>query len=220
MTLTEFSRDVIPIIAAIFSGVSLVSLLLLWQQIKQATDNSRQALVWNRNNAHHTFFANTPNPERERKLAEEMKRIQLDPDSPLTNDLVTKVKEDAFVALALRQYLNEFEELCAAVNAGTVDEDLAFCLDSSKTVRVYSCYALFIHELRNLRDDGTIYLELEKVATRWESRTRAEKGKIKEELQAVHLERQRLDDLEKHVGKPKGVKPRVIAHTDGLRINQ
>jgi Domain of unknown function (DUF4760) len=176
MTLTEFSRDVVPVLQLLVTTLALGSLLLLWWQIKQT-------VLWNKLQAHHTFFRDIPSRHLERQLYRAADRIGVDVDEPLSPAAVEKFLDDDGALFALRAYLDEYEELCTAINVGTVDEDLAFAIDSARVEKTYRIFEAFIRELRKVADDDEIHLELEKVALRWNRREVERRRKRQEEVQ-------------------------------------
>ncbi|HYC72060.1 MAG TPA: DUF4760 domain-containing protein [Opitutaceae bacterium] len=216
MTLHEFSRDIVPIIATVISALSLILLLLglrslqlLEKQIEVAARSARESMIWNRNNAHHVFFSNTPNPEKDKALVREMKRLNLDPDGPITNEHLEVIKGDVEFILAMRHYLNELEELCAAVNAGTVDEELAYALDSSIVTRRFFQYEKYIDYMREKRADKTLYVELQHVATKWAERSHRERVATENKLQQLEEESTRIKSV---ITSGTRVKPVIKGH--------
>lgn len=175
MTLTEFSRDVVPVLQLLVTAVALFSVLLAWRQMSQT-------VRWNKLQAHHSFFRETPNRQLEKQVYEHAARIGVSIDRAVPPVDLGKIYADRDALFAVKAYLDEYEELCTAVNVGTVDEDLAFAIDSARVLKAYRVFDPFIRELRERLKNEELYVELEKVALRW---SRLEEGRREARLREL-----------------------------------
>lgn len=192
MTLTEFSRDVVPIIQTILTSVGLGSLVLVWWQIKQAT-------LWNRFNQN-TVITSKPSTESEAKTVAAFKAHGIDFDDVRYNHKLSESEaqsllDDKNATNAIKLYLNEFEEMCAAIRVGAVDPDFAYALKYLQVTRLYRNLVSYIDAVRKKFNDTDIYVEFQKVAELWEDRLKTE-NKTQEALE-YKLDEQRKRDEKK-----------------------
>ena len=169
MTLTDFTRDYVPILQLIVLTFGLISLALLWWQIRRTTK-------WNKLQAHHDFFRDKPSANAEKQMLEVLDRLQIDRYVPLTAEQAEQLFDDTDASFAVKCWLNEFEDLCAAINAGTVDRDYAYALETQRVVRNYRLFEQLILRIRKILDTPGFFIELETVALQWERKQLDQKG--------------------------------------------
>lgn len=186
MDLQTFARDVVPLLQLGISALGLLAIVLLWWQM-------RQAAIWNKLRAHHSFFKDIPSLELDLLLQKTLRDFEIDYHKPLTDESLKMIEKDIEAIHAVKAYLNEYEELCAAVNVGTVDEELAFATDSARVIHAYSTFERFIAWRRELFSNNGIYLELEKLSKRWLLRKRQQDAKAKK--RSEELKEASVDDL-------------------------
>jgi len=95
--------------------------------------------------------------------------------------------------VAIREYLNDFEEFAAAVNSGLVDDDYAYHIEN---VRVLNCYYGFEEVINHyaledqeraarqkteLLASSDYYGELKRLAEKWKARKKLELDAEEEE---------------------------------------
>lgn len=85
------------------------------------------------------------------------------------SEMFSKINEDKEMLYAVRTTLNYFENVSICIQKGYVDEDVIY-MDLGFMVPFF-CEALhpFIEDYRIQKDDKTLYLEYEKLATCWKS---------------------------------------------------
>jgi len=88
----------------------------------------------------------------------------------------------------VKYWLNEFEELCAAVNVGTVDGEFAFALESERVVRTFRLFENLIMYTRDTLAIPEVFVELETTALKWEREKIEQEGK--RELEISNLQDQ------------------------------
>jgi len=119
----------------------------------------RQTATWNRLLSYHQFFDDIPAPHKVRALQEVLMRLGISREvtraAALTEAEVRKFLEDKpsdsnkglTARRVLQAYLNDFEELCAAVNAGVVEEEYARAIEGARVINTYFGYQRFIKSL-------------------------------------------------------------------------
>ncbi|HZE57708.1 MAG TPA: hypothetical protein VE031_07625 [Chthoniobacterales bacterium] len=196
MSFYEFSHDVVPVLQLCLTAVGLTSLFLIWWQAKRTTR-------WNQAQSHHQFFKDTPNPTHERAAHDAAKKIGVNINDPLDDQAVKKIVADDDALFAARNLLNDYEELCSAVEIGTLSEDVAFAVDSARLVRVYKIFKPFIEFWREEKDDREAWIGIQKLALEWE--TRELEFREKKQRAFAKLE-QHLAKLEKKVAAKRSVR--------------
>jgi len=163
MNLHDFSHDLVPILQLCVTSIGLTSLFLIWWQARRTTR-------WNQVQSHHQFFKDTPSAVGLRKAREASKKIGVDPEKPLDAQLARKIDEDDDAHFAALDVLNECEELCSAVEVGTVGEDYAYAVDSYRLLQTYKIYKALIDLWREKDQDSELFIHIQKIALRWEER--------------------------------------------------
>jgi uncharacterized protein DUF4760 len=191
MNLHYISHDVVPILQFFVTAIGLFSLFLIWWQAKRTTR-------WNQVQSHHQFFKDTPSPEAQRQEHTTVKKIGIDPEKPLDAQSARKIDQDDDAHFAVQNVLNDFEELCSAVEAGTVGEDYAYAVDSFRLRKTYKIYKALIDFWREKDQDAELFVHIQKVALRWEARELAFHDK---ERRAIAKAQRKLAKLEERVQK-------------------
>jgi hypothetical protein len=181
MTISEFSRDLVPIIDLAVTTIALSSLLLLWFQIRQTTR-------WNRLLSSHNFLNDTVFLEVHRALlaAGELIGVSLcGRNKPLTDEEVGKIlsSNDAYVAVVA--FLNEFENICGAVHAGVADTKVSYGIHSGRVIREYPVYEPFMEAIRKREGDEEDWIVFKKVYVDWKARRDVELKRRERDLKRV-----------------------------------
>lgn len=136
-----------------FIGLGGLSIVLLWAQM-------RQTAVWNKHQTYHQFFSELPAREKVLAVRQSLATFGIQRvitrGMPLTVDEVrailaehkTEADNGLTAVRAMRDYLNDFEEFCAAVNRGLVDDEYARQLEGSRVINAYFGYKNFIVALK------------------------------------------------------------------------
>jgi len=177
MTLTEFSRDVVPVLQLGIAGIGLLSLILIWYQIKQAAQ-------WNKVATHNSLLSYLPGEDLEKEVLETLAKYSVPRDAPIPAPVAGQLFADAGAFVVIKTLLNKYEHFCAAINAGAVDEGHAYALHSGRVVNVHSVYRSFIETARVARGPMT-FIEVERVAARWSERRAADDKRLEAEIQRL-----------------------------------
>ena len=184
----DFVRtEILRVVEVTIAGLGVVALLLLWAQL-------RHTAVTNRLTTYHQYFHDLPSVEKVQNLCRTLNELNItDPlwQAPLTGEAAQKLieatkDESGAAGIAVRQYLNDFEEFAIAVRSGLVDEDYAYQLEVTRALNAYFGFReLIIHWLAEDRHKAELageaapaeiayYGELRWLAERWRDRKRAE----------------------------------------------
>lgn len=180
MTLHEFSEDIVPIIQLGFAAFGLVSLLLVWWQIRQTNR-------WNKLQFRQTFLSQH-HYELEAQVIRAAKEAGVDLKArraPLTNDEIAKIWSNDKAYDAVTSLLNDLEVICTAVNVGAADSDVAYELHSDRIVRGFHVYAPLIESFIKHHEDEALFSQLRLVAKKWKKRAQHEQEK-RESLKRQH----------------------------------
>lgn len=163
--------------------------------------------TWNKVLSYHNFFGELITPQALRNLMATAKACgfseKLQTGDELSQEDVAKIVDSPSHEAIISCYLDEFEEFCAAVNAGVVDNEYAYKLEGSRVVRVHKLFASYIRHCRG--DDGanrSIYAELEHRANDWTVRK-------DHEFDLYMKRRKKAERLAEKLNRQYGVGPRV-----------
>ena len=109
MTLQEFVRDWVPILALIMSALGLISLGLVWYQLKLSTK-------WNKLQGQSNFL-NRSVDEQEGKVQAALTPLGIDffaQLTPLTVEEAQAIRDGDEAYLQTKTYLNALEDIAAA----------------------------------------------------------------------------------------------------------
>lgn len=175
MGLEEFATNVAPTIQAVTSIIGMAGIILVWHQIRISND-------WNRANTQHVMLSNMPSQELEKELWSLVTRLPTDAECRLTAEAPPIIYSDPISWVCVRTFLNKHEQLCAAINAKTVNDRYAYDVHGARVTDTFRIFESYISYARHVSKDVTIYLELERVATIWSLRAIEEKAAIAREL--------------------------------------
>ncbi len=202
-----FSRDYIPILQLLVTTTGLVSLVLLWRQTRESANWNKRNTILNKVQTHlENFSESASNPQYERAAHEALKTIGVSMEKELSQEAVNKILLNDSALFAIRHYLNDYEEFCAAVRVGTVDSDFSFALNSFLVTKCYKVFRPFIIAWRSAQGDEDIWIELERLATDWGDRTNHDNDRLK----SIREERDALakllnDAKEREIQSLKGI---------------
>lgn len=191
MTLQDFTRDIVPILQLLVSVSGLISLYLLWGQIRQTT-------LWNKLRTQQTFLSHTT-----LKLQEELQQAAKKVDvtlkarvDPLSDSELQRLWDDDNAYHALMRLLNDLETTCTAIHIGIVDPEVAYSSHGIRVTRYYKVYSPVIKKLRAHYKSEDILAEFQNLAEDWIEKERQIEDKRK--------------SLEMRLNKEKGVVKRKI----------
>jgi hypothetical protein len=188
MTLQEFTRDIVPIFMLFVTSLGLISLILMWWQI-------RKGIAWNKLSATRDHFNDLPSQEDEIALQSKLRSIGIDPYTPLTEEQASKVFHDPELFLTLKLYLNKYEVYCAALAAGMVDEEYARTLAGDKVVVLMDVFEKLIHRQRKELKLDVIWIEIERLAAEWKLNRDAESQRALEATQKMLSELHKMKSV-------------------------
>lgn len=186
MNVQTFSRDWAPIAQLVVTSLGLISLCLVYWQI-------RMTVRWNKINAHIQYFASFANGTRRDALDMELRRIgiderKIDLDHSLGEDDVSRILADPAATRAVKRFLNDAEGLCIAVNSGATDEHYAFAENSHEIVTIYLRFQKYIQQRIELRGSDDLYINLKITASRWAQKIESTKKIREREIQRINKE--------------------------------
>jgi len=171
--------------------LGLTSLILMWKQ-------SRDTARWNKLHSYHQFFADCPSSERRANMFAVMERIgassHLNAGTQILDEHVQAIVLSPSDSQAIALYLDDFEQLCGAVNCGVIDRAYVKALEKSRINRIYTVFKPLLDH--HQQTSATLYLEFERLADKW----------IEEDRVATHHELQRAKKA-KHAGGVKNLAP-------------
>lgn len=169
MTLHEFSADVLPIINSIIAIIGLASVILLYRQMQFN-------YKWNKRMSHFTIQT-WQHDELENEVVRNIQRLGIKMAlriSKLTDKEVLKIINDEPAYLSLMSFLDRIEYYCTAINCGLIDFKFAYNMYGVKYVQLFKVYAPFILRIRSKHQENTIYIEFDKIASKFEAQMRKE----------------------------------------------
>lgn len=184
-------------ITAISTTCGLLSLYLIYKQLKDAR-------IWNKLHFTYTFFPDSLEFEeleiflderisfwkRDSALTDTEVKALIGKESLTEDELKllsnafgpTAKKENAAQELyeagrKLKLYMNQIEYYCAAISAGIVDAESAKNIYSYKFKRAYEKALPWIKEIRQMKHEPAIYIEISKTLTLWHPEPNGQTGK-------------------------------------------
>lgn len=174
MSLTAFTRDIVPILQLVISIIGVGGLVLVWYQIRLSN-------MWNRASQQHQMLQNLPPEEHEKRVWKIFEAQEKDKNGYITAGAAELIYDDVDSWVCVKTFLNKFEHLCASISAGFIDDEYAYSVHSARVCDVYFKFSNYIRYARDLANDEDIYIELQKVAKRWRERTQEAEARRKHE---------------------------------------
>lgn len=173
MTLQDFTRDLAPILQLLVSVLGLISLFLLWGQIRQTT-------LWNKLRTQQTFLSHTT-LKLQQELQQAAKKVDVTLKArvdPLSESEIQRLWDDDDAYHALMRLLNDLETTCTAIHVGIVDPEVAYSAHGIRVTRYYKVYSPVIKKLRAHYKSEDILAEFHKLAEEWiEKERQIEQGR-------------------------------------------
>lgn len=163
--------NVMAILELAVIAFGLCSLLLVAEQIQQTAK-------WNKLLSYHQFFGDLITTEMVKDMLavaetcgfkEAMNSVQ-----PMSLESRRALEDDLAAVKTVAAYLDEFEEFCAAVQAGVTDQEYAYTLEATRVIRAWTVFAPFIQSQRASLRFSRCYLELERIGGAWRDRRETE----------------------------------------------
>jgi hypothetical protein len=195
MDLQTFSRDWVPLFQLIITTLALISILLLWWQI-------RESRLWNKLHTKENYADAISMENIAKQMRDALAKLKIDirlRSEKLSEQEVRKIMGDPDADYAVRTVLNDIENLCAAIQIGAADADLCYAVHSTRVVRAYKIFKPYIEQLREQLNDSEIYIELEKVGLDWQ----------KKQMEFEVKQKQTIEQLQENLLKSRGTKGKV-----------
>ncbi|HEL5329121.1 DUF4760 domain-containing protein [Stenotrophomonas maltophilia] len=143
------------------------------QQLTLTAQQLTMTAKWNKTLSYHQFFGRLIAPELADKIRACAKKHEFDDSfttiSCISQQVLQAIWTDVEDHNAVSTYLDEFEEFCAAVNAGVVEKSYAYGIEATRVIRAATVFEPFIRRARSETRYSRAYFELEGLATDWRS---------------------------------------------------
>lgn len=185
-----------------------LSIILLWVQLRSASRQERDEAVWKRVEYLHEHFHDVPRLQVTEAVREYLCELGIhSPPSahnPISREQAEAIKHDKGketrppAEVLLTRYLNDWEDFCGAISVGVIDDNYAFEMEGNRLIHAFFGYREVINIFRETEvDDGKLrapatgtpsfanklYLELQRVALRWQKK-RTEELSVQEQRMA------------------------------------
>lgn len=165
MTIEVFTRDVVPLIQLALTAIALISIFLIWWQIKLTR-------LWNQRQAEESYLRFST-MDIQAKLIAAAKRVRIDLKArltPIDEAEAEKLWNDDQCYEALLKFLNDMETIAFAIRTGKVDLNEGLEMHGLLISLNFQKYYLHIKKVREKFKDDNIFLEIEKVTELWHNR--------------------------------------------------
>lgn len=175
MAFDEFIINYASIIQTLFSGLGLLTVILLWFQIKQTNK-------WNRLKAEQTFYSYYSR-ELTTNLSKELEKLGIHMRlriTPLTTEEINTVFEDkeGNAYYALIDFLNDMEVTAMSILAGKVDEVVAYETHNVRLNQALKLYSNAIIKIKETYDGSNVFSDMYILQKRWAKNGECLKRKI------------------------------------------
>ena len=139
------------------------------KQLKQMEASLSDARNWNKLNTAFNLFPSTHEfNEIEQKLNRSSIKL-IDRNTALTPEELKELlsEKESDTRILLKNYLNELESYCTAVNMGVADEGAAKRKYSHKIVRHFIEMKPYIEDMREKHNTTNLFCEMELLANKW-----------------------------------------------------
>jgi len=163
---------------------SALSLLLIIQ-VYLAKEQIKLGIRWNKLSATFTFFTNDTFVKIELPAAEMLKALGVDlyrRREPLDDTTVKAILEDPDKFKEIKAWLNLLEDYATAVHVGVLEPDSSFDLMADVIIRNFQIFKPIIDCIREEMNNIRVWIELEKLALKWETRQQREIIDLEEQL--------------------------------------
>ncbi len=156
----HFVKIWIPIIQASLGLLGLTSLVFVWRSLKQTAK-------FNKVNTQHSLLSALPSPELDEQFHMILEEAGLGLQDPITEDIAEKLLADVRKYIIVKNYINKYEHICAAINLGFVDDEYAYRVHSARILWINSKFSTLIKKVREINKDNGVWLEIERTSMKW-----------------------------------------------------
>jgi hypothetical protein len=178
MTVKEFSTDIAPAVQAITSVLGLLSLVLVWWQIRKTN-------AWNRVSATFALMELERFESLEKAAIEACRKIKIKIPSELTNAHAKKIRSDAAAYHAVKPFIMFIDKICVSVQAGFSDKDLVSFTYGPIIRGYYTVFRMYIAAARADGDAPEAFRDFEQTAIALNTEYKSYRAKLKAREQHV-----------------------------------
>ena len=182
---TRSFTNVMAIIQSALVALGLYSLYfvaeqarLTAEQVSQTREQTQQTAKWNKLLSYHQFFGELITTEMVLEMMAVAERCGFKDamNSVQAMSLASRqaLENDPVAVKTVAAYLDEFEEFCAAVQAGVTASEYAYTLEATRVLRAWIVFEPFIQSQRATHRFSRCYLELERIGSAWKERRERE----------------------------------------------
>lgn len=150
----------IPVIQISLGLLGLISLVFMWLSLKRTAK-------FNKVSTQHSLLSDLPSPELDEEFHRILREARLQLQDPISKDIVKYLLDDVHKYVIVKNYINKYEHICAAINLGFIDEEYAYRVHSARILWINSKFAALISKVRELNEDNDIWAEIEKRSMKW-----------------------------------------------------
>jgi hypothetical protein len=156
------------------------------------------------------MLVHLPGADEEKKIFDYLATAHgLSRTDKITREVAQELWKNPEIYFILKEYMNSYERLCAAVKAGSIDEKYAYETLRSRLIYVVRTFETFIEEVRERAGEAvfgggrrkSIWLEAQTLAQEWEAK---EKRRLERRQRLSRLSEKALSKIHKD-----GVKRKV-----------
>jgi len=150
----------IPVIQISLGLLGLVSLVFMWLSLKRTAK-------FNKVSTQHSLLSDLPSPELDEEFHRILREAGLQLQDPMSKDTAKDLLDDVHKYVIVKNYINKYEHICAAVNLGFIDEEYAYRVHSARILWINNKFAALISKVRELNEDNDVWAEIEKTSMKW-----------------------------------------------------
>ena len=148
------------------------------EQLALTAKQLAQTAIWNKTLSYHQFFGDLVTRELADKVRVVATKHKFDEAftslTAMSPTALTDLMADREAEGVISAYLDEFEEFCAAVKAGVVENSYAYGIEATRVIRAAVVFGPFILRARSGTKYSRAYLELEDLGAQWQKRRHQE----------------------------------------------
>jgi len=167
-----FVRTWIPIIQASLGLLGLASLVFVWLSLKRTAK-------FNKVNTQHSLLSDLPSPELDEQFHTILEEVGLGLQDPITEDHAQDLLANIHKYIVIKNYINKYEHICAAINLGFVDDEYAYRVHSARILWINNKFSALIKKVREINKDNEVWAEIEKTSLKWVKSDYSEQGRKK-----------------------------------------
>jgi hypothetical protein len=172
MTIKDFSIDIAPTIQAVTSILGLLSLVLVWWQIRKTND-------WNRVSATFGLMDLDRFESLEQTAIKGCEAIGIKIPSELTEDDAKKLRKDHAAYHAVKPFIMFIDRICVSVHTGFSDRDVVSFTYGPIIRGYYAVFRRYIAEARADSDAPEVFRDFEQLGLRLDADYQKYRSKLR-----------------------------------------